>query len=266
MAVLERARAVGEGLENPLRQHDRADRLVAAAQSLGDRHQIGRNALLLAGVERSRASHAAHDFVENEQNPVTVADRSDAPEVVGCRRNRAQGRPNHGLGHEGDHALRADLEQLVLEGLSGARCVVGVAFALALQTVGVAEVDVMRLDQERLELGAPLRVSACLQRSQGVPVVALASRDEHAALGFARLDKILARHFERRLDRLGPAADEHDVIDAGGRVLDQPVSETLGDIGSEERRMRIGEGVELLVQGGEHRRMAMPEAGHRCAA
>ena len=56
------------------------------------------------------------------------------------------------------------------------------------------------------------------------------------------------------------------MIDAGGRVLDQPVGETLGGIGGEECGMGVGEGVELPVQRRDHVRMAVPEAGHRRAA
>ncbi len=54
VSVLERARTIGESVEDPLRYQHGADRLVAAAQALGDRHQIGRHALLLAGVQGSR--------------------------------------------------------------------------------------------------------------------------------------------------------------------------------------------------------------------
>ena len=39
--------------------------------------EIGRDALLLAGVQRAGAAHAAHHLVENEQHAVAVADRPD---------------------------------------------------------------------------------------------------------------------------------------------------------------------------------------------
>ena len=57
-------------------QH-RADRLVAAAEPLGDRHQVGRDAFLLAGVQRAGAAHAAHHLVEDEEDAVAVADFAD---------------------------------------------------------------------------------------------------------------------------------------------------------------------------------------------
>ena len=92
-----------------------ADRLVAAAEALGDRHQVGRDALLLAGVQGSGAPHAAHHLVENEQDAVAVADRADALEIVGDRRHGARRRADDGLGDEGDDAFGTDLEELVLE-------------------------------------------------------------------------------------------------------------------------------------------------------
>ncbi len=119
----------------------------------------------------------------------------------------------------------------------------------------------MGLDQERLELRAPPRVAAGRERAERVAVIALAPRDDMAALRFAGLDEILARHLERRLDRLRTAAHEIDAIESGRRVLDQAVGEALGDIGGEEARMRIGERVELRAQGGEHVGMAVAEAG-----
>ena len=56
----------------------RADRLIAAAQSLGDRHQVGHDAFLLARVQRAGAAHAAHHFVEDQQDAVAVAELADA--------------------------------------------------------------------------------------------------------------------------------------------------------------------------------------------
>ena len=46
------------------------------------------------------------------------------------------------------------------------------------------------------------------KRAERIAVIALAPRDDMAALGLADLDEILARHLERRLDRLGAAADQ----------------------------------------------------------
>ncbi len=124
----------------------------------------------------------------------------------------------------------------------------------------------MGLDQQRFELRPPPCVPAGRQRPQRVAVIALAPGDDHAALRLPGLDEILSRHLERRLDRFGPAADEIDVIDAVGRVLDQPVGQTLGGFGGEEGRVGVGERVQLPMQRRDHVGMAVAEAGHRGAA
>ncbi len=74
----------------------------------------------------------------------------------------------------------------------------------------------MGLDQQGLELGPPPGVAADRKRAQRVAVIALAPRDDMAALRLTDLDKILARHLERRLDRLRTAADQIDVAQPGG--------------------------------------------------
>src|SRR3546814_8074173 len=77
MAVLEKAAAVFEGVEDLLAQQSRADRLVAAAETLGDGHDVGGDALLLAGMQGAGAAHAAHHLVEDQQHAVCVADLAD---------------------------------------------------------------------------------------------------------------------------------------------------------------------------------------------
>jgi hypothetical protein len=124
----------------------------------------------------------------------------------------------------------------------------------------------MGLDQQRLELGAPPGVAADGKRAEGIPVIALAARNDMAALGLTDLDKILARHLERPLDRLRTAADQIDVAKPGRGVLDQAVGETLGDFGREKRRVRVSQRLELASHRGQHIRVPVAEAGHRRAA
>src|SRR3546814_20043374 len=92
VAVLEEARALRERFENLAGQQHRADRLVAAAEALGDGHEVGRDAVLLAGMQGAGAPHAAPHLVEDEQHAVLVADPADALAVVGHRRPRTGGR------------------------------------------------------------------------------------------------------------------------------------------------------------------------------
>ncbi len=115
VTVLERARAVGDGVENLLLHHEGADWRIAAAQPLRERHQIGAHPLLLAGMQRARAAHAAHHFVENEQHAVAVADVAHALKITRHRGDRAQGGADDGLDDKGDDVLAAELLDLAFE-------------------------------------------------------------------------------------------------------------------------------------------------------
>src|ERR1700678_3007194 len=99
----------------------------------------------------------------------------------------------------------------------------------------------MGLDQKRLELRPAPVVAADGQGSERIAMIALPPGDDMTALRLADLDKILARHLERRLDRLRAAADEIDTAQARRSILDQPVGEAFGDFGGEESGVRIGE-------------------------
>ena len=66
VTMLEEAGTVGEGIENLLAEQRRAGRLITAAKSLGDGHQVGRDAVLLAGVQRAGTAHAAHHLVQDQ--------------------------------------------------------------------------------------------------------------------------------------------------------------------------------------------------------
>ena len=206
------------------------------------------------------SAHAAHHFVEDEQHAVAVADRPDALEIVADRRRGAGVAPTTVSATKAMTLFGPISTSFLLERLSGPRRIIRVALALPPQPIGVAGVDVVGLDQERLELRAPPRISASGEGAKRVAVVALATGDDMAALRLADLDKILARHLERRLDRLRAAAYQIDVIEACGSVLDQTVGEAFCGLGGEKGGMCVGELIELLAHGGDHVRMSVAEA------
>jgi HAMP domain-containing protein len=174
--------------------------------------------------------------------------------------------PNDGLGDEGDHLIRAEPQNLIFERLRGARGIGLVALTLEVQAIGVARVDMMSFDPQRAKLRTAPFVAAGGERAERVAVIALAPRDDMAALRLAFLDKKLARHLERRLDRLRAAADEIDAGHAGGRVRDEAIGKLLRDLRGEEAGMGVSDGVELAMQCGENIGMAMAEAGDGGAA
>ena len=87
-------------ITRPMHQ-DAADRLVAAAEPLGDDLDVGRDALLLPGMHRAGAAHAAHHLVEDQQRAVPVADLAHRLEIAGQRGDAAERRADHRLGDEG---------------------------------------------------------------------------------------------------------------------------------------------------------------------
>ncbi len=138
VAVLKQAAALAQGIDDAALGQHRADRLVAATEALGDRHQVGRHALLLDRVQRAGAAHAAHHLVGDVENAVAITQRAHAAKVAGSRRHRAERRADHGLGDEGDHALGADLLEGSVEFCKQPLGVVVLAFVVAPLAVFVA--------------------------------------------------------------------------------------------------------------------------------
>ncbi|MDT4829698.1 hypothetical protein FQZ97_631250 [compost metagenome] len=97
-------------------------------------------------------------------------------------------------------------------------------------------------------------------------MVALAAGDHMAALGLADFHEVLARQLQRRFHRLRTAGDEVHRLKAGGRPLDEEVGQRFHGFGGEERRVRIGEFADLVADRLDHRRVAVPQAGHGRAA
>ena len=108
MAVLECAGAVADGVDDARVGEHRADRLVAAAETFCDRLDIGRDALLLPGVQRAGAAHAAHHLIEDQERAMAVADFAHGAEVTFRRRGTASRGADHGLGDEGRHRIGAE--------------------------------------------------------------------------------------------------------------------------------------------------------------
>ena len=256
----------GQRLDDALLDQDAADRLIAASEALGDGDEVGHDALLLDGVERAGAAHAAHHLVGDEEDAVPVADLAHALEVAGHRRHGTLGRAADSLGAEGDHAARADAMHRLFE-LAAEPIAVGLGRLVALAVaVFVARRDVRHVDQERRELAPPPFVAADGKGAERVAVVALPPGDEVAPPGLADLDEVLPRQLERGLDRFRAARDEIDVRGAARRTGEQVIGERFGDFGREEARVRVGDPVDLRVHGADHVGMAVAEARHGGAA
>ena len=115
VAVHEAAGTGVQRLDDPAVDQDAADRLVAAAEALGDDLDVRRDAFLLPGVHRAGAAHAAHHLVQDQQRAVAVADLPHALEIAGQRGDAAGGGADDGFGEEGDHGVGAEALELGLQ-------------------------------------------------------------------------------------------------------------------------------------------------------
>ncbi|MHC2543318.1 hypothetical protein ACVINY_004030 [Sinorhizobium meliloti] len=134
---------------------------------------------------RSGAAHAAHHFVENEQDAVVSqislirlkwsATGPTAPSVA----------PTTGSATKANDPVGPELDDLRLEFDCESLGVSRMCFARLQVSIGVTGGDVMGFGQNRLELRAAPFVSACCQSSYRVSVIALPARDNVAALRLA---------------------------------------------------------------------------------
>ena len=92
----------------------RADRRVAAGQALGDRGDVRHDAPVLGGEHRPGAAEAGDHLVEDQQDPVAVADPADRRPVERVRRVDAGGGRDRLADHGGD-GLRALVEDRALD-------------------------------------------------------------------------------------------------------------------------------------------------------
>ncbi len=76
-------------------QRDRASR-----QALGEAHDIGRNAGLLAGEQRSGPPEASHHLIGNEQHAIGLADALQLSENASAINEHAPGAKNDRLQEE----------------------------------------------------------------------------------------------------------------------------------------------------------------------
>src|SRR5262249_41147646 len=153
-------------------------------------------------VQRPGAAHAAHDLVEDQENPVPVAYAAHRLEIARHRRHCAHGGADGRLGYKGDDVLTAELLDLCLE-LAREPLAIGFWRLIGRSPAILVDWrDVVGLDQQRCECPALPFASADCEGAGSDAVIALAPRDQIAALRLAALDEILPRQLERGLDRL----------------------------------------------------------------
>ena len=168
-------------------QH-RADR-EAAAQRLGQRHHVGRDAVGVRGEQMTGAAHAALDFVEHQQRAMAIAQRAQAVQEL-LRRRRHAAFALHGLDQH-----RADV--------TGSHRRFGRG--------QIVEIAVAEARRQRFVAFVVLGLRGGGDGGQRAAVEAAAEAEDHAAIGRTALrGRVLAHQFDRGLVGLGAGiAEEH---------------------------------------------------------
>ena len=187
-------RAGGHALGRFRRGKAGADR-KAAAERLGDRHDVGRDAGVLIGEQIAGAAHAALDLVEDQQQAVVVAQLAQG----------AQERVRH-------HAHAALADDRLDEDAGG----------LAARSPSSQPRDrrrhLVETVDRRPEAVEIFFVSGGGNRRQRAAVERAFEGDDAIALRLALAGLIMARHLDRALDRLGAGILEEHGVGKGRRA------------------------------------------------
>ena len=173
----------------------------AAADGLGDRHDVGRDADRLIDEQRAGAAHAALHLVEDQQQAVPVADRAQALE---------ESRRHHMDAAFALDRLDHDRRGLVRDGL--------------LHQIEIAGSDGVEPHVRPQPLHV-FRVASGEGARQRAAVKGALERDDAIAFGMAGNVVVTPRHLEGAFAGFHPGiAEEHGV---GKGVGDQPLGQML---------------------------------------
>src|ERR1700730_12914540 len=108
MARHERAMLLHDGGAYLFANDGRAQRNVAAGQSVRRRHDVGHDAIMLEGAPGAAPPRAAHHFIGDQQHVVTIADGADGFGVSRRCRHHTAGGADDGLKDESRHPVRSN--------------------------------------------------------------------------------------------------------------------------------------------------------------
>ena len=165
---------------NRPRQHHARQRQVAAGHALGEDHQVRHHPVVLHPEPFAGPAKAGDHLVGDQQDPVAIADRAHAREVVGRRHDQAA-RPLHRLGdHRGDR-LRAGVDDHLLQGLGVG--LTGLHPRSRVVAVGIGRGRVQEARRQRLHVLPEDRQPGGAGGPQRQPVVVAEAGDDVDAPG-----------------------------------------------------------------------------------
>ncbi len=192
---------------------------------------------ILIGEELARPAHAALHFVEDQQQPIGVAERAQGFEEFG-RGHADAAFALHRLNHDGG-GLRRDRR---LDGCE------------------IAERHLIEAFERRAEALKIFRIATRRDGRHRPPVEGALERDDPVALRMAANELIAACGLDRAFHRLGAGIGEEDEI--GEACRDQPRAELFG-LGNFEKVGHVPQFLALLLQRLDEMRMRMAERRRR---
>ena len=173
---------------------------------------------MVDGKAPARTPVARHHLVGDQQHTVLPADLGEARPVVVGRLDRARGRADDRLRYEGGDGVGT----LALDDpfdLVGTGHVAGPRLETERKAQAVARRCARRVEEVRLEAGLALGVAADRERRQCCPVVGEVAADHLPAPAAPGRHVVLPRQPDGGVDRLGPAAREHDAREPAPRPV-----------------------------------------------
>src|SRR5580704_11426002 len=208
-AVEESSGAAGDRVDDTARGDNRAERGVAAGDSLPYEDHVRRNAPVFDGERSSGAAHAGHDFVSDQQDAVAMADFGDALDVAFGRGDRTERGADHGFENKCGDVFRTVAGEGAIE-FVGAIDVTFRIFQAEGTAVAIARRDVAPLGKHGRERFAAADVAGNGEGAEGAAVVALQAREYAESFGLAALDPILAGELQRGFGGFRAAGSEID--------------------------------------------------------
>ena len=189
-------------------------------------------------METSSPAHAAHDFVKDEQNTISIANLSDRLKITWNRRKYASRCATNGFRYESDNAIRSITEDGCLKFIGEALPIILGALVCALFTIGVAGRYMRYLHQDRCKGLTPPSITTDRKRAERIAMIALPSGDEVLTLRLTNFEIVLTRHLQSSFNRFRTSTHKVNMADALWRVRYQMRCKLFSHMGGEKTGMR----------------------------
>ena len=249
------ARLAPERVGDPAVEDDRGQGRVAAAQALAQAHDVRPCVEELRGEHGAQAPERRDDLVEDQQDPVAIAQLPQARQVA-RRRDHDPGRHEDRLGDQGrDGPGILELDRLLDETQVGRRD--GLGRDVERRAVGVRRVEVDEAAGQGLVRRPPDGPAAGRDRVAGCAVVGAVVGQDLVLRRVPSLLVELAGDLHRRFGGLAAPGEQLDHRVAVGQEAQEDIDELEGPVVRGHRRGGHGEPPQLRRPGLRELRVAM---------